>query len=95
MTRAWCWLMAVAFVGGFLLLGCPKPTPPPVTPTDADAGPPTTCLQACDHVIAKLKCQTFGCLRVCDDVADQRFTDCMARAPSCEAVDRCDVMAPR
>ncbi len=87
MTRAWLTLVLVAFVGGVFLLGCPVPAPPPpVTPTDA----PITCFRACTHIIDDLHCNTGACMRVCDAVADQRFTDCLASASTCDVVDRCD-----
>lgn len=80
------------------LLGACSPMPPPVEP-DVDAGPPASCAEACTNM--RKVCgeanatarEGSPCEAVCDAVTSSPELawdlDCLARAKSCEATDRC------
>jgi len=76
------------------VLACPPSKPPVVNPPDADAAPPPPAAVNCGP--ANSHRQQLGCadqqgfLALCLSVNDQRFSNCIAAAPSCPAMDSCD-----
>lgn len=90
-------IMAVAFC--INLAGCtPKPIPPPQPPTDWDGGA-ATCETACERLqvlgcpAGKPTPKGAPCVEVCDHVMSSGLIewdlDCLARAVTCGATDRC------
>jgi hypothetical protein len=89
-------LMTAAFA--IVFLSCTKPLPPPAPPTDVDAGA-ATCQTACAR-LQQLGCPAgeptpkgVPCLEVCLRVQESGLIDwnldCVARALTCGATDRC------
>jgi len=97
-------IIAAVLVLGFAIVvtltGCPRPIPPPVPPTpDADAGAVASCASACAR-LQQLGCPAgrptpkgVPCVEVCEDVNSSGLIvwdfDCVARALTCGATDRC------